>query len=87
MVRWTVTDVAWFTLAQPTAPAVGAAAPDDAPPDDAAPDDPAAADEAAVPLAAAEDAEDVAEAQPATAEHSSTASTVPRTWRGDIMLL
>jgi hypothetical protein len=40
-----------------------------------------------VPLAAAEDAEDVAEAQPATAEHSSTASTVPRTWRGDIMLL
>jgi hypothetical protein len=92
MVRWTVTDVAWFTLAQPTAPAVGAAAPDDAPPDDAAPDDaapddPAAADEAPVPLAAAEDAEDVAEAQPATAEHSSTASTVPRTWRGDIMLL
>jgi hypothetical protein len=87
MVRWTVTDVAWFTLAQPTAPAVDAAPPDDAAPDDAAPDDPAAADEAPVPLAAAEDAEDVAEAQPATAEHSSTASTVPRTWRGDIMLL
>jgi hypothetical protein len=69
-----VTDVAWFTLAQPTA-AAG---------DDAAADDVAAADEAALPPAAAED---VAEAQPASAEHSSTASTVPRTWREDITLL
>ena len=32
-------------------------------------------------------APDVAEAQPASAEHSSTASTGPRAWRGDIMLL
>ena len=73
-----MTDVAWFTLAQPTAAAGDGAAADDAA------DDVAAADEAAVPPAAAED---VAEAQPASAEHSSTASTVPRTWRGDIMLL
>ena len=57
-----VTDVAWSTLAQPTANAAGAAAADD--------DDDAAA-----------------EPHPATAEDSSTASTVPRTWREDIMPL
>src|SRR5208282_2721320 len=78
MVRRTVTDVAWSTLAQPTAAAGGAAETDDA----------TAADEAAAPPAPAEDAaEDAAAAQPASAEHSSTASTGPRTWREDIMLL
>ena len=71
--RITVTDVAWFTLAQPTA-SPGADAPDD---------DVAEADDGG---AAAGD-EAVAEPHPASAEHSSTASTVPRTWRGDIMLL
>src|SRR5271157_2306105 len=74
MVRCTVTDVAWSTLAQPTAAAGG----------DAETDDATAADEAAGAPAAAED---VTEAHPASAEHSSTASTGPRTWRGDIMLL
>jgi hypothetical protein len=75
MVRRTVTDVAWFTLAQPTAGAGGG---------DAAADDVTGADEAArVP--AGLDA--VTDPQPATAEHSRAASTVPRTWRGDIMLL
>jgi hypothetical protein len=69
-----VTDVAWSTLAQPTAAAAGVAAADDV----------TGAEEAAVPPAAAGD---VAEAQPASAEHSSTARPVPRTWRGDIMLL
>ena len=76
--RITVTDVAWFTLAQPTA-SPGADAPDDDAPDD----DVAEADDGG---AAAGD-EAVAEPHPASAEHSSTASTVPRTWRGDIMLL
>ncbi len=74
-----MTDVAWFTLAQPTA----GAASDDAEADAEA-DDVTGADEVAeVPAGF----EAVAEAQPATAEHSSTASTVPRTGRGDIMLL
>jgi hypothetical protein len=65
MMRCTVTDVAWFTLAQPTAVATAGA-------DDEAP-------------APAE--ETVADPHPASAEHSSTVSTDPRTWRGDIMLL
>jgi hypothetical protein len=69
-----VTDVAWFTLAQPTAGAAG----------DAAADAVTGADEAA---GAPAGFEAVADAQPAIAEHSSTASTVPRTWRGDLMLL
>jgi hypothetical protein len=89
-----VTEVAWFTLAHPVAAAAGAAA-DDAAADDAAPDD-AAAEEAACAADVADadevapasaGAEAVTEPQPASAEHSSTASTVPRTWRGDIMLL
>ena len=62
-----MTDVAWSTLAQPTAAAVA---------DD---DDEAAAADAGFDA--------VTEPQPATAEDSSTASTVPRTWREDIMLL
>ena len=83
MVRCTVTDVAWFTPAQPVAAApaappvadaVAAGVTDDvvAPPDEAG-------------AAAGEEA--VAEPHPATAEHSSTASTVPRTWRDDFMPL
>src|ERR671925_418814 len=75
MTRRTVTDVAWFTPAQP---AGAAAAPDEA--DDAdEPDDAADVDDVAV----AEDvppapagAEAVTEPHPASAEHSSTASTV-----------
>ena len=69
-----MTDVAWFTLAQPTAGAAG----------DAAADDVTGADEAA---GAPVGFEAVADAQPAIAEHSSAASTIPRTWRGDLMLL
>src|SRR5271169_1779789 len=74
MVRRTVTDVAWFTLAQPTA---GAAA------GDAAADDVTGADEAAADEAARVPAglDAVTDPQPATAEHSRAASTVPRTWR------
>jgi hypothetical protein len=84
-----VTEVAWFTLAHPVAAAAGAAADDAAPGDAAAEDaawaaDVADADEAAPAPAGAEA---VTEPQPASAEHSSTASTVPRTWRGDIMVL
>ena len=81
MVRCTVTDVAWFTLAQPTAAdadGVAEVGDDVAAPGDAVPDEVAGAPAAV---------EVVAEPQPASAEHSSTASTVPRTWRGDIMLL
>ncbi|MGB6578026.1 MAG: hypothetical protein WBF34_08905 [Streptosporangiaceae bacterium] len=70
-----MTDVAWFTLAHPTA---GAAA------GEAAADDVTAADEVARSPAGFEA---VADAQPAAAKHSSAASTVPRTWRGDLMLL
>src|SRR5271157_1059142 len=67
MVRYTVTDVAWFTKAQPTAA-------DDVTGADEVAGAPAGFEAAAVP-------------QPASAEHSSTASTVPRAWRGDIMHL
>jgi hypothetical protein len=85
MLRCTVTDVAWSTLAQPTA----AAAVDDAVADGAAAGEDAAADvveaDDGAPAAATE--ETVAEPHPARAEHSSTASTGPRTSRGDIMLL
>ncbi len=80
MARCTVTDVAWSTRAQPTASA-------DAPGADGA-DDAAEADDeppAAAPEEAPEEA--VAEPHPASAEHSSTASTVRRTWRGHIMPL
>jgi hypothetical protein len=69
--RATVTDVARLALAQPTAGADDVTGPDD--------DAVAAAAPAAV--------EPATEPQPASPEHSSTASTVPRTWRGDIMLL
>jgi len=87
-----VTEVAWSTLAHPVADAAaaGVAEDEDEAPEDAAPEDAAwAAD-----VAGADDgapapagAEAVTEAHPASAEHSSTASTVPRTWRGDIMVL
>jgi hypothetical protein len=89
MTRCTVTDVAWFTLAHPVAGAAAAGAEDE----DAAPED-AEAEDAADDVAGADDvapapagAEAVTEPHPASAAHSSTASTVPRTWRTDIMVL
>jgi len=84
MVRRTVTDVAWFTLAQPTAGAAGVA-------EVAGATEPVT--EVAEPVAEAAEVagaaacEAATEPHPASAEHSSTASTGPRTWRGDIMLL
>jgi len=92
-VRITVTDVAWFTLAQPTDRAVGDAPGDDAADDVAAADEAAAGDPASDDVAEADDGgaaagdEAATEPHPASAEHSSTASTGPRTWREDIMLL
>jgi hypothetical protein len=89
-----VTEVAWSTLAHPAADAAAAdvaedededEAPEDAAPEDAAwAADVADADDVAPAPAGAEA---VTEPHPASAEHSSTASTVPRTWRGDIMVL
>ena len=84
-----MTDVAWSTLAHPTTEAASDAeaddpGTDDAEADDAEADDVTGADEVAGAPAGFETA---ADAQPATTEHSSTASTVPRTWRGDIMLV
>jgi hypothetical protein len=88
-----VTEVAWSTPAHPVA-AAGVAEDEDED-EDEAPED-AGAEEAAwvadVPGAddvapAPAGAEAVTEPHPASAEHSSTASTVPRTWRGDIMVL
>jgi hypothetical protein len=81
MVRCTVTDVAWPALAQPAAGGDAAAAAADGA---VAPGDPAGADDVAPDPAALEA---VTEPHPASAEHSSTARTVPRTWRGDIMPL
>src|ERR1700749_1469028 len=90
MTRCTVTEVAWSTSAHPGAAAAtggedaeeGGA--EDAGTDDAGTDDaPGADDEAPAPAGA----EAVTEPHPASAEHSSTASAGPRTWRGDIMLL
>src|SRR5262249_45276395 len=96
MTRCTVTDVAWFRPGQPAGAAAAAGADADA----AADDDADAADEDAadadgdVDAAPAGDvppapagAEATTEPHPASAEHSSTAQTVPRTWRGDIMPL
>jgi hypothetical protein len=81
MTRCTVTDVAWLTLAQPVA-AVAAGADDAATAvDDAAGDDDVTPDPDPAALEA------VTEPHPASAEDSSTASTVPRTWRCDIMTL
>jgi hypothetical protein len=76
-----MTDVAWLTLAQPVAAAAVVAGADDAA---AAADDAAGGDDVAPDPAAFEA---VTEPHPASAEHSSTASTVPRTWREDIMPL
>jgi hypothetical protein len=89
-----VTEVAWSTLGHPVAAAAAGVAededPEDEDPEDAAPEDAAwaadvadADDVAPVPAGA----EAATEPHPASAEHSSTASTVPRTWRGDIMVL
>lgn len=88
-----MTEVAWSTLAHPGAAAAAGVAededPEDEDPEDAAPEDAAwaadvadADDVAPVPAGA----EAATEPHPASAEHSSTASTVPRTWRGDIMV-
>jgi hypothetical protein len=87
-----VTEVAWSAPAHPVAAAAAGVAgdededaPEDAGAEDAAwaADVPGADDVASVPAGA----EAVTEPHPASAEHSSTASTVPRTWRGDIMVL
>jgi len=87
-----VTEVAWSAPAHPVvgAAAAGVAEDEDDAPEDAAPEDAAwaadvaGADDVAPAPAGAEAA---TEPHPASAEHSSTASTVPRTWRGDIMVL
>ena len=89
--RCTVTEVAWSTSAHPVAVAAAGVAEDedeareDATPEDAAwvADDAGADDVAPAPAGA----EAVTEAHPASAEHSAIAVTVPRTWRGDIMVL
>jgi hypothetical protein len=86
-----VTEVAWSTPTHPVAAAaaVGVAEDEDEDEDAATEDAAWAADVAGaddVPPAPAR-AEAVTEAHPASAEHSRTASTVPRTWRGDIMVL
>ena len=88
-----MTEVAWSTRAHPgaAAAAAGVAEAEDEAPEDAAPEDAdwaadvadAGADDVAPAPAGAEAA---TEPHPARAEHSSTASTVPRTWRGDIMV-
>ena len=82
-----MTEVAWSAPAHPVADAAAAdVAEDEAEDGDAGAEDAAwAADVADAPAPAG--AEAVTEPHPASAEHSSTASTVPRTWRGDIMVL
>jgi hypothetical protein len=75
-----VTEVAWSAPAHPVADAAAA----DVAGDEAWAADVADADDVAPAPAGAEA---VTEAHPASAEHSRTASTVPRTWRGDIMVL
>src|SRR5947209_3049691 len=82
--RCTVTDVAWVTSEQPAASATAAAEDPAAPAEDEA-DDVAPAEAADDEPWPAAGAEATTEPHPASAEHSSTASTVPRTWRGDIM--
>ena len=87
-----MTEVAWSTPAHPVADAADAAAADvaeDEDEDDAAEDAAWAADvsDADDVAPAPAGAEAVTEPHPASAEHSSTARTVPRTWRGDIMVL
>jgi hypothetical protein len=74
MLRCTVTDVAWPTPAQPVAADAEAAAADPAAVADDAGADDAGADDV-VPDPAALEA--VTEPHPASAEHSSTASTGP----------
>ena len=90
-----MTEVAWSALAHPVADAAAADVAEDEDEDEDAPEDAGAED--AVCAADVADADDVApapagaeavtEPHPASAEHSRTASTVPRTWRGDIMVL
>jgi hypothetical protein len=84
-----VTEVAWSTLAHPVADVAAAGVAEaEAEAEDAAPEDAAwAADVAGADDVAPAPAGAVTEPHPASAEHSSTASTVPRTWRGDIMVL
>jgi hypothetical protein len=79
-----VTELAWSTLAHPGADAAAAGVAEDEAPEDADwAADVADADDVAPAPAGAEAA---TEPHPASAEHSRTASTVPRTWRGDIMV-
>ena len=86
-----MTEVAWSAPAHPVADAAAAdvaeAEADDEPGDAGAEDAACAADVAGADDVAPAPAEAVAEPHPASAEHSRTASTVPRTWRGDIMVL
>jgi hypothetical protein len=91
-----VAEVAWSTLAHPVADDAAVGVAEDEAPEDAAPEDAAWAADVA-DADADDDADDVApapagaeavtEPHPASAEHSRTASAVPRTWRGDIMVL
>jgi hypothetical protein len=91
-----VTEVASSTPAHPVADAAAAGVAEDEDEDeDDAPEDAGAEDAAwAADVPGADEVapapagtEAVTEPHPASAEHSSTASTVPRTWRGDIMVL
>jgi hypothetical protein len=94
-IRCTVTEVAWSTPAHPVADAAAAEDEDEDEDEDDAPEDAGAEDAAwAADVADADDvapapagAEAATEPHPASAAHSSTASTVPRTWRGDVMVL
>ena len=84
-----MTEVAWSAPPHPVADAAAADVAEDEDEDAGAEDaawaaDVAGADDVAPAPAGAEA---VTEPHPASAEHSSTASTVPRTWRGDIMVL
>ena len=81
-----MTEVAWSALAHPVADAAAADVAE-AEDEDAGAEDAACAADVADDAPAPAGAEAVTEPHPASAEHSSTASTVPRTWRGDIMVL
>ncbi|MGH3200139.1 MAG: hypothetical protein ACRDNT_30435 [Streptosporangiaceae bacterium] len=78
-----MTDVARPALAQPTAAADDAVVAND----EAAADDDGTLPAAAPPPPPPAAVEAVTEPQPASAEHSSTASTVPRTRPEDIMVV
>ena len=89
-----MTEVAWSTPAHPVADAAAGVAEDAAEDEDE--DEDAGAEDAAwaADVAGADDvapapagAEAVTEPHPPSAAYSSNDSTIPRTWRGDIMVL